>query len=524
MKRRQRIQLEQLTLDEARQALRDRTPAWIAVNELFYCGDHWQCGAGWSGPIPPQGAGYARIMAEIQRAFVSKNAVKETVGRHVGGVVGREPIWSLTVRRALAESEEPSAEEQALIKEAEALLTEWWDQRGLHTLIQKATATLLRSERAALRLFVPHGTLIDGRVPLSDLRSALLRIYVDHPEPAQAAVLTDTTTMQEGGVFICDDDDGHTYAELSMLDPAVPVGQPGRETILRSISDAQTEEVRLDLAGHLLLHEMRRDVLISEQVRQHQKLLNLALTMLSRNVVQGGFLERIITNGLPPGTWEKDPATGQDRYVPQAMNVGAGTTNFINGLPIKDEKGNITGYTSAGVTYRDPVSVDTFRDTRQVAYFGILEETHQLHAAIAGDATASGESRRQAMADFIVDLLLSLPEINKAGRWLLETSLALSAIFSGQSGRFDALRATFGCRIDPGPLSADDLRLIIELVKSKLMSRETGMSRVGIEDVTAEIARLLAEAEIDRKLAQAAAPQRQQQQQPPDQEAQNDDE
>jgi hypothetical protein len=491
------MKFNELTIPQIQQLLRDRTPVCIGVNAKFFAGDHWQCGAGWSGPTPPAGPGYQAVMEEIRRAFVSKNAIREVVGRHVGGVIGREPVWSLTVRRPLADGEEPTAEEQALIKEAEAILTEWWDQRGTHKLLQKATATLLRSDRAPLRLFVPHGLLVDGRVPPSDLRTALFRIYADHLAPEQATVLTDRSTMQDGSVYVYEED-RQTYAELSFLE--------GDQTVLRTLLGDMAQETRLDLGGQLLVHELQRDALITEQVRQHQMLLNLALTMLSRNVVQGGFLERIITNGMPPGQWTKDATTGKDVFQPAPMKVGAGTTNFINGLPIKDEKGNVTDYTDAGVVYRDPVSIETFRGTREVAYLGILEEAHQLHAAIAGDATASGESRRQAMADFIVDLLLTLPELNKAGRWLLETGLGLAAIFSGQAGRFASLRATFSCRIDPGPLSADELRLIIELVNAKLMSRETGMSRVGIEDVVAELARLLTEAETDRALLPPTKP------------------
>jgi hypothetical protein len=483
---------DQLTIKHIQDQLHARTPDWVEVNAKFARGDHWQDGAGWSGPTPPAGPGYHQVMLEIRRAFVSKNAVKEVIGRHVGGVAGREPTWSLTVRRALAEDEEPTADEQALIKEAEAVLTEWWDAREAHKLLQKAVRTLLRAERATLRLFVPDGERDEGRVPAGDLRASLFRIHADHPAPKQASVLLDERTMQRAGVYLYEAD-RQTYADVSYLD--------GDATVVRSLYGETIEEARLPLGGHLLIHELERDLLITEQVRQHQMLLNLALTMLARNVVQAGFLERIITNGLPPGRWEKDPATGKEKFIAEPMKVGAGATNYINGLPIKNEKGQVTGYTSAGVVHRDPVPVDTFRETRDIASMGILEECHQLHALISGDATASGESRRQAMADFLTDLFLTLPAVNAAGRWLLEALLALASVFAGQPGRFAGLRAEFAARIDPGPLSADELRLIIELVNAKLLSHESGMSRTGVEDVAAEQARLLAEAEAAAKLA-----------------------
>jgi hypothetical protein len=180
-------------------------------------------------------------------------------------------------------------------------------------------------------------------------------------------------------------------------------------------------------------------------------LLNLAKTMLARNVVLGGFLERIILNAQLPGEYVEDATTKKKTFVPSPLKTGAGTTNVLAGLPVSDATGRVTGYATPTIIYRDPVPVTTFNDTALAAYRGMLEEVHQLHAAIAGDATASGESRRQARADFEASLGATIAEVEAAGRWLLETALALAAAFSNQAGRFDALRATFTCRVDSGP-------------------------------------------------------------------------
>lgn len=492
-------QPQELSIADIRAQLGKLTPDWLASNGAFYAGDHWQEGRGWSGPqLTPDNPGYRRMMDEIQRGFVSKNAVAEVVGRAVGGVLGHEPVWALTVRRPLADGEAPTAEEQALIAEAEAALTTWWDNRGAHEQLQEAAATMLWASRAALRLFVPPGLLDEeGRVPAGDLAVSLERIFLEHPAPTQAAVIRDRSTMREIGLYYAEEQDldGKPVqaAEISYAD--------GAATVLRALRAGEFEEVRQNLGGQPLIYEMRRPVLISESVRQLQRLLNLALSMLSRNVVLGGFLERVILGGMPPGTWSKD-ASGKEMFTPAPMQVGAGSVNYVSGQPIRDEKGKITGYTSPSVAYRDPVSVQTFRDTRQEAYQGILEECHQLHAAISGDATASGEARRQAMADFLIDLLRSAPQINRAGRWLLETVLAQASIFAGQPGRYAGLRAEFSCRIDLGPISVEELRLLIELVKARLMSRETAMSRAGIEDVAAELARILADAIAAQERAQ----------------------
>jgi hypothetical protein len=71
--------------------------------------------------------------------------------------------------------------------------------------------------------------------------------------------------------------------------------------------------------------------------------------------------------------------------------------------------------------------------------------------------------------------------------------LAMAAAFSGQPGRFAELRAVFECRIDSGPMSSDDQSQVRENVKAGLMSEETGMSRLGIDDVDAELERIASE-------------------------------
>jgi hypothetical protein len=489
-----------LTIAQIQQALTKATPADYAPNVLFYSGDHWQNGQGWVGPQPPVGDPAApQVLAEIKRAFVSSNKVKEITGRHVGGCVGREPAWALTVRRPLKEKQNPTQAELKLIDEAEALLTEWWDERGIHRVLRETTATLLLSSRAALRLFVPAGVLIDGRIPEADMRTALMQLYLAHPTPAQALVIVDADTQQRCGVYLYQKD-SHTIAELTYLDEA---GNTVLRIVREQTGEATDPDAMLPLNGQLLIFEMRRDLLITQQIRENQGQLNLAKTMMGRNVVQGGFLERIILNGQMPGSWVDDTTVaGGKRFVPAPFRTGAGTTNFIAGATYTDEDGK-THVASPSVVYRDPVKVDTFQATEQAAYRSILEEAHQLHALISGDATASGESRKQARSDFERDLELTAPEVSRAVRWLLETVLAIASALAGQPGRYAALRASCTARIDTGPLSSDEISQVQSLAGGKqLLSQETGMSRIGVEDTDAEKALIAAETAA----AQAAMP------------------
>lgn len=485
-----------LTREQALQLLADQriggSGAALKANADYYAGDHWQNGAGWTGPRPAvTDTDALTVLADIRKAFVSKNVVKEIVNRHSDGVLGREPNWALTPRRPLADDEAPTPEEQVLIDEAEAALTAWWDAREALMVVQEALLRALRADgRAFLRVYVPPGDLDEqGQVPVGTLSESLERIWLHAPETGQAAMKTDQRTMQRAGVYAYEEDHIQQI-ELTYVDEV----DQTVVRILRGGEDAASEQVALPIGGRLILYELRVDPLVTEQVRQNQALLNMARTMMGRNVVLAGFLERIILNGQMPGRYEEDTATGLKRFIPAPFRVGAGTTNFIAGTAYTDEDGK-THVASPSVVYRDPVPVTTFEDTEQSAYRAILEEAHQLHALISGDAVASGESRKQARADFETSLQQSASRVQAAGRWLIETVLSMSAFFSGQPGRYDSLRAVFEVRIDAGPLSADELREISDRVDKKLLSRETAMSLQGVEDTDAEMQRIESETE-----------------------------
>jgi hypothetical protein len=476
---------DQLTQQEAEDLL--KAPDGYEHNRLMYDGDHWgPAGCFWIGPRPAQNdAGASDTMTQIARALISKNVIAEVVRRHVGGCLGRPMAWSLSLARPLADGEQPTADEQVLIQDATALIRSTWDARGLGAMLQDAAATLLLAGRAPLRLYVPSGLLDDGQIPAGDLVESMALIYADPaPDPTAATVANDESTRQDVGIYAFTEGKA-TAIELSYLDNDL--------TFLRRLDQAEPAYA-LDFGGRLPLYEMRRPQLITPQVRQQQQLLNLSLTMLGRNVVLGGFLERILLNAQLPGTMIKG-ADGITRFVAAPFQVGAGTTNVLAGIPIRNDLGEITGYTTPSVIYRDPVRTDTFVETKDAAYRGILEEVQQLHAIISGDAAASGESREQARADFITSLSDTETQIEQAGRWLIETLLAMASAFAGQPGHFAALRATVACRIDAGPISALDQGATRDNVAAGLLSVETGMERIGVEDTAAELARIASERE-----------------------------
>lgn len=461
----------------------------VEANRLYYLGDHWQAGAGWTGPRPKTSdVGYHDVMSEIEAAFTSKNTIAETIDRHRDAVIGSEPYWTITPRRPLKKDEQPTAEEQRLIEESEALLADWWTAREALSLFQDCVATLLWAGRSYLRLIVPEAEIQNGIVPKAGLAESINRIYIDSPDIAQAAVAIDPRSMRKAGVYLYQAQEGETRGEMTYLDDA-------GNTVLRALGDgATTILTAIPLGGRLMIHELNRKLFTTAQIREQQALQNLGLTMLSRNVVLGGFLERIILNAQLPGEYVDDPEKpGQLKFVPGDLATGAGTTNAFAGIPIHDEAGNVKGYTTPSVVYRDPVATDTFENTIGRAYQSILEETNQLHAMIARDATASGESRIQATAEFARSLRRTRSAVNSAGCWLLETALALAANFAGAPGRFDSLRVNFTANINLGPMPAEQTDGVIKKKEAGLISIETAQSEIGIDDPKAEREKIASE-------------------------------
>jgi hypothetical protein len=299
--------------------------------------------------------------------------------------------------------------------------------------------------------------------------------------------------MMQAGVYITENQ-GEKRTELSFVDD-------GGKTILRIYDDKgnKTETDPQDLAGNLFHFEMQREPLVTEQIRQNQALFNTTLTMRTRNVGVGGFPERTFLNAKPPSHFETDPDDSAKQIeVADDFKVGPGVTNFVAGHTIEDDNGNIKGLTSATVTYRDPVKVDTFEATERAAYQNILEEARQLHRLIARDATASGESRIQARSDFITSLRDTKTQVDAAGRWILETALNLAAALSNESGKFSSLRFRFDSQIDAGPLSPDERRLIREETEGPkpLRSVQNAMTLLGVEDPQAMIEEIASESEL----------------------------
>lgn len=472
----------------------------IIVNRQFYTGDHWQNGSGWIGPHPARtDPAFVDAMQEIALTFTPKNVVAECTDRHVLGVVGRAFQWSFVPRRTLKNDERPSTDEARIIGEVTTLMRNWLTARKIPSLIRDAVATLLIAERSAVRLYVPAGLTDENddgtrTVSVDTIEQALGKIYPEHLMPDTAAVVCDPDTKLEAGVWtydVVEDDAGgqestKSYAGLCFLE------QNGKSVVRLMPKDPSGDEypdVEMDLGGRLPMFEMRRRALITSVVQQQQRALNLANSMVPRNVVTGGFLERIILDAQMPGRPEIIDGVKTGRWIHEPFYTGAGTTNFIAAAEAEDEEGK-KRFGSPSVEFREPINPDASIAATEAHYLAMLDECAQLHVVMSGDSNASGKSREEARTEFVRSLLRTQPEAEAALSAILETALAMAEALANTPGVYTkALRANVRCVLDAGPMTAEE-RTAIEASIGKTISTETAQVLLGVEDVEAERARM----------------------------------
>lgn len=504
------------TTEKAQQALEEAKHDLQESNAKFADGDHWQDGDAWIGPhLAGSDVVATQMWDEIERGFTSRNVIAEVTDRHVGGVLGQESRFGFVVARPLKEDENPSDEEVALIREIEAAVTPWWDKRRARQQLQRALASALLSTRGDLRLYFAKGQLaafpvVGGvrQVKATTLPEALEMIWLEFVGPDLAAVVEDPDTKLEAGVLI-HEVSGNKQVELVFLEPsttaptrsmvrrvvdAVRGGtshSPTPRTIVRSIADQQSEDVPLQLGGRLTMAEVRRKLLITPQVQQLQKALNLALSMIPHNLVEAGFLETTILNGQMPGELVDDPdIPGKKRLIPGPYQRGATTVNWISGLNYEDKDGN-QQLATPSIQYRDPVEVTAPVAAKTDHYADILHEVDQEHILIASEATPSGRSREQAREDYVASLGESQAAVEPVGQWLIETVVAMAEALMGQPGKYTSrLRATFECRLNKGPISTEDRAQNMAEVKEGALDLESAMERNGVADVQATLSRI----------------------------------
>jgi hypothetical protein len=494
------IDPEALDYETAKAIVENTLPDEAELNASFIAGDHWQEREGWIGPTPPEDdEDLDTTMDLIEAGFTSRNVIREIVRRRVRGVIGKEPRFGVVPRAITEPGKELEDAKKKLKQEIEAALTEWWDRRRVHRTLDKAVSRAQWCERGPIRVYIPRALAPDGSIPRQPtLADALRFVHVEAPDPLFSTVAIDEDTQDEVGIILTSVGEDKV-AEVVYLGEADTAGK--RMTLFRTISEKADakggEAVELDLGGRITMASIETDLLITEQQQQMQRALNLCLTMIPHNIVTGGFLERIILNGLPPGHWEKDDRGRNKRFVREPYVTGAGVTQWISGIEIPNPKDGSVAVTSPTVAWRQPVDPAFATNAKRAIYQDMLEEADQAHVLISSDATASGVSRVQARADFDMSLTELEGPTNSVGRWLIDVALAIAETLMESPGSFTTeWRGQFECRVTSAPLSIEERQQTVDEMNASLRAPETTMEEIGVQDVEAERARIAADPDM----------------------------
>lgn len=491
-------------------------------SRLFYEGDHLQSGVGWIGPGPAIDAtGWSTFYALLKDRFVFKNVIRRAVDSKVNAALGRAPQWGTAPKEARPVEDEAidawKARYEPLQAQYDAALSYWWDKRAVHSVLMEFATRYEVEGRATLRLYVPPDLLTiaaDGSATIDkkvDLQTSLMRLYVEAPANDQSRTTLNRRSMAHVGIYLFKEDveiDGQVTAtnraELTYVDEKGAtvlrvVGEESKNGTFASEADA------LELGGNLWHFQAEGEPLVTASVRALQKLHNLAQNVKARNLSDAGWPETWEINTMTANQFAAkeneagNPITDQLTATPATVQRGPGRNQHRVSESVLDGENGRTVF-PANVLFRDPVSPENAIKTCDDSENAILDECHQSHLKSNGsDANRSGDSFKQERADFEMNLGRSVAKFNEAGRWVLETALAIAFAWSNETvNPLELLRIDFNCRVDIGPATGEEIREGRENVNAGTLSRETYQSRIlDIDDTDAENARIESEAQAN---------------------------
>lgn len=450
-------------------------------NQRYYNGDTFGF---WIGPkVDPTQPTAQEVNQAVERIFQSANKVKEVVDRHRRALIGKTPAWIIS---------DGTDSRDGVVAEAELELQQilnYFNQlvigheNGVNNPLVEAVSSMLLHGKGYLRLWSP--------ARYRNSPNKIKRIALHSPSVDAVEVTRDSDGFIEEIKYRYQYSEQETRVEVQYVDLVT------EETVFVTTNEAGeviedengATEIRLDLGGRYSIYELsRKDSLVSESVKRSQNAINFALTMIPRNLEYAGFLRELITNAQPPGDWVQDPNSNQLTFVPakESWLTGAGITTLIQGIPLSDATGNITGYSNPQVTHHEPVSVQTFIDTLRTHITTIYEEVGQAHL-LASESQISGISRVQLRQDFETALQEDGMVVEQAISSVYGASLMMVNQDSIEPYRNLSVVAT--CRLSVSKPMTDEQTALLNFYTAGLLSQSTTMSQSGIiDDTDAEVA------------------------------------
>lgn len=516
-----------------------------------YLDDFWQKGVTL---LPPTQGGLSGDLAGLfERRYVFRNIIKEVVTRVVGAFYGKPPNWRFQVGGVDVQEEEPApapappatgepptpeptsaptptpanpatgATTTQELAEIDKALNLFFVRQNVAEEMGKAFAFRLAFGRGSWRLYIPSkykrvnkakaattttpdvaedGTQPVGEkgdpkdfVPFDTIAEAIAAMRVEFVPPTQGRLLDDGgekfSLLKYQVRQNWETHEAKNVIEFSFVDNSQKtwIGTIGEQSGISKLIDANLSSP-FDLGGLTTLGEFKGQPYVSHALYKNNQLCNLALTCAGFSLVDNGFGEMVLTNVQ----LETKTVTGPDgtkQEVPINIKRGGGAIQNLIGIDKIDEKtGTITRETP-GVHFREPSAMTAFKDGYDLGYVACLQEAGQLYALITGDATASGESRIQALADFVLKVNPYKSEVDEEGSDLMTAVLLWASELAAKP--LKDYRVVYDSRMFVSALSDAEKTNVIAMRKDGTISRETERVLLGIDDPALESELILRE-------------------------------
>lgn len=451
-------------------------------NFNFYFGRTWQY---WIGITPEQNDldGYSRL----KKAFQQANKVRECVQRLKRTLIGYKPSWNVE-----------DAQGRVLVGTSmdtfNSLISRWLDlqyrrvtsreTRHMNPL-HKATRDMVVCGEGYLRLWQPQR--------YANSNNPIYRVALHSPDFDAIEYKYDNDGLLEQIEYTYDSGTAF-FTETQRVNYQTGLTE---FTYTNEKGDSVFDEkgypidFAVNLAGNYTIQKISGQYLITESVKRLQNQLNYVLTLMSRNLEYAGFRERVMLNAQPPGQWTTN-RIGQQEFIPsENYNIGAGRTSYLQGYPIYDDAGNITGYSNPSAVYSEPIDSSNFIETVSFIIRLIYEECGQGHI-LGNDQQISGISRQQMRVDFQSALLDYKNNVEQG----IAATLEVAAMLMGVGFPTD-VNIVVNLNLNEADPAADRLNGIIQAFNSGLFSRQTAMHKIGIKDPRAEISLIDKESEAE---------------------------
>lgn len=411
-----------------------------------------------------------RTMDEVRRVFQSFNIIQPVVNRHMRSLVGLPYDWKIVTEQGDYEGD---ADE--LIK---GFLRHQRTLPGTKTnYLQQATLYALchPQGKGYLRVYSP--------VKLNK-RDGMSRLAIHAPSPDTVIVERDGDEFIRKITYSYWQDEVGWKERQFLDDNGVTRFEIFKQNKLE-------KQFGLNLGDRYSIYEISLSPLISDSLKRNQNAINHALTMMVRNSEFSGFLRDIILNGQPPGKWDIDQQ-GNEVFIPspEPMPVGPGIINYVQGNPLYDAQGQLTGYTSPSLSTHEPTSPQAFIDSIRFYTSLIYEQTGQTFV-LGNDLPVSGISRQQSRADFIAQLQGDAELVADAISNVYLTVLLMGNQKSSED--YLDLSVTVTPKLSINTPTAEEQTAIRQDYAAGLLSRRTAIALQGQADADTELNFLIKE-------------------------------